>query len=887
MLKKILKISGISILFLLIVMAVLPYIFKDKIVQTIKEEANKNLNATLYFSDLDLSLFKSFPKLSIGLDSLSIVGKDAFRTDTLISAGTLRISVDLFSALKGDELSIRSVDIRDAGILLKILKDGKANWDITKPSPAPAPGEAEEPSAFKAKLQHYTLENARIVYDDRESDMLVSMLDVNHEGSGDFTADLTNLDTETKIGSFSFSYGGIPYLHRVRLGYKAGFELDLKNSVYRFLDNALSLNDLHMKFSGSVAMPAEDIQMDLRYEALKNEVKSFFSLVPGAYTDQFNDVKSSGKLAFNGFVKGVYNEKSIPGFALNLLIENGMIQYPSLPGAISDLQVKTSISNPGGDADKTVIDVSRFHASLAGVPLDARVIVRTPVSDPDIDASLKGRVDLNKVKNYMPLDKQTHIAGLLNADVTFKGRLSAIEQEKYQQFQAAGEASLSQFVFRDPTVSPQEIRIQTAKMDFNPKSVRLSQFDMNMGKSDIQANGSLENYLAYIFSDKTLSGTLQINSKQLDLNPFMSTTQPETETKPQQAPDEGYIRIPANIGFALQANIGTLLYDNMRIFNLKGSMQANDQALKLSDVYMNTLGGSILMSGLYDTKADEGPKVDFALQIKDMVIRDAANTFNTVKQLAPIAENTKGTASLKLNFSARADRQFNLHYPSLNGSGNINTSQITIEGFEMIKRTAEALKIDKLKKWQMEKFSAGFVIREGKLFVEPFETKIGNYKAKIAGSNGLDQSIEYVVNLDIPRSEFGGAANSVLNNLTAQANAKGIQGSLGETIPVAVKITGTFSNPTIRTDIKQQASDAMQDLKKQAENQLKEEAARRKKELDEKAEAEKQKLMNQAEKEKERLQKEASKKLNEEKEKAKKKAEEEAKKNLNKLLKRP
>jgi hypothetical protein len=886
MLKKLLKISGILLLVIVLAMFILPFVFKGKVEQLVKEQANENLNATLNFSDLDINLFRSFPFLSIGLDSLSIAGKDAFKGDTLISAASIQVTTNLMSIIRGSEIGIRSVEIKDANILLKILKDGKANWDITKPSPAPAPGAPEEPSTFKATLQKYVLENTNIIYDDRESDMKVLIERMYHEGSGDFTADFTNLETETQIEAFSFIYEGVAWLHKVKLGYKAGFGLDLKNSVYEFKENALSLNDLHLKFAGNVAMPKDDIKIDIQYEALKNEVKSFFSLVPGAYTDNFSDVKTAGKLAFNGFVKGIYNEKTIPGFALNLLIENGVVQYPSLPGAINNLQVKTAINNPGGEVDRTVIDVSKFHAELAGVPVDMRLLVKTPVSDPDIDASLKGRIELGKVKDFMPLDKNTRLGGLLDADVAFKGRLSAIEQQKYQQFQAKGKMALSNFNYSDPAF-PQEVKISTTQMDFNPEAINLSRFQMTMGKSDISASGSLKNYLAYIFSNKPISGTLSMNSTLLDLNPFMAESTTSASTSESTEESLSYIRVPENIAFRLNAQIGTLLYDNMKLFNVKGALNLADQSLSLSDVYMNTLGGSILANGTYNTQSEEGPAVDFALQIKDMNIRDAAKTFNTLKQLAPIAQNTTGTASMKLNFSSKADKQFNFIYPTLNGSGSISTSTLTIEGFEMIKQTAAALKIDKLKKWQMEKFSAGFAIRQGKLFIEPFDTKIGNYKARIAGSNGLDQTIDYIIQMEIPRSEFGGAANSVLNNLSAQAQAKGFKGGLADIIPVSLKVTGTFTDPKIKTDLKQQAGDAMEDLKKQASDKLKEEADRKKKELEERAQAEKDKLLKEADKEKERLKQEATKKINEEKEKAKKKAEEEAKKNLNKFLKRP
>ncbi|HPH81565.1 MAG TPA: AsmA family protein, partial [Flavobacteriales bacterium] len=361
MLKKILKITGITFLLLFIMALILPFLFKDKIIAKVKEEANKNLNAKLEFRDLSLGLISSFPNFNIELQGLSLSGINEFKSDTLISAESLAITTDIMSVIGGGEIAIKSIDVDKARIHLKVLKDGKANWDITKPSATPETP-STEPSTFKAKLQEYSLKSSRIWYEDQTMDFTALLDGINHSGSGDFTADVTNLETLTTIDSMDVVYGGIAYLKRANLEYKADFNLDLKNSVYAFKDNELRLNNLLLKFAGSIAMPANDITMDITYEALKNDVKNFISIVPGAFTKDFEQVKSSGKLAFNGFVKGVYNEKSIPGFAFNLLIENGSIQYPSLPRGISNLQVKTSITCPGVDVNKTVIDVSKLHA---------------------------------------------------------------------------------------------------------------------------------------------------------------------------------------------------------------------------------------------------------------------------------------------------------------------------------------------------------------------------------------------------------------------------------------------------------------------------------------------------------------------------------------------
>ncbi len=58
----------------------------------------KILNAKVEFSDVSLSLFKSFPNLAISVEDLTIINNEPFEGDTVISAKTIGVSVDLISA---------------------------------------------------------------------------------------------------------------------------------------------------------------------------------------------------------------------------------------------------------------------------------------------------------------------------------------------------------------------------------------------------------------------------------------------------------------------------------------------------------------------------------------------------------------------------------------------------------------------------------------------------------------------------------------------------------------------------------------------------------------------------------------------------------------------
>ena len=127
MLRKTLKLSAITLAILLILAFSLPFLFKGKILALAREQANKNLNARVDFSDVNLSLFRHFPRLAVGLENPQIIGKGAFSNDTLISASQIDVALNLFSLFGGSDIKIYGITIDKPRIHVIVHKDGQAN----------------------------------------------------------------------------------------------------------------------------------------------------------------------------------------------------------------------------------------------------------------------------------------------------------------------------------------------------------------------------------------------------------------------------------------------------------------------------------------------------------------------------------------------------------------------------------------------------------------------------------------------------------------------------------------------------------------------------------------------------------------------------------------
>lgn len=887
--KKIIKIS-FAVIFLLVLTAIsLPFIFKSKIVGLITEEANKNINAKVKFSDdIGFSILKSFPDFTLTMKNIEVVGIEDFEKDTLFAVNKLEVSLDLMSVINGGQIKIRNVYLNQPRIHAIVLSNGKANWDITKPSADTTKTEApSEPAKFDVLLKKLEIENAYISYDDKVGNMSSEIVGMNYTLNGDFNQDIFSMNHNLDIAQLTYAMANISYLSKVHTTFKAEIEANQKESKYTFKDNEFGLNELVFKMDGFVQMAGNDINMDLKYAAKKNDFKDFLSLIPAIYSSSFKDIQSKGKLAFDGFAKGTFNEKQLPAFAFNLMVEQGWFKYPALPAPVENVAIDFHVTNPDGNLDHTKIYLAKMHFELQGDPFDAKLLAENPMKDPFIDAHLKGKLNLDNVVKIVPMPAGTTLSGLLTSDFAAKGKISDIENKNYENFNASGTIAVSGINYKSAEL-PQGMNLSTATLAFNPKKVTLSNFAAKIGNSDMQMNGDLSNFFPYFFGKGTLVGNLNFKSNMMDANQFLSNST-DTATAASSAGTDtsgmAVVEIPGNIDFTLTSSIAKLLYTNYNITNFNGMVKVANQKLTFSKVALNMLGSSMTMDGFYETTNPKKPTVEMAFGIKNLDIPTAFKTFNTVQKLAPIAEKMSGVFNTSISkFTTELDSKMMPIYEKTYISGDLQLTNASVSNIEAFNKVADAFKRDEWKKAEFKNVLIKYEVIGGRINTKPFNVKLGGQTVNLSGSTGLDQTIAYLGTVAIPRKDLG-SANTALDGVLAQLNQKsGTNIKLNEMVNIGLKLGGTFTKPTVTTNL----ADIVKNEASSLKNQLSDELNKKKKELEDlaKAEIEKQKkeLEAKAKAEADRLKKEAEAKAKAEADKAKNKLEEEAKKKLKGLF---
>jgi hypothetical protein len=284
-----------------------------------------------------------------------------------------------------------------------------------------------------------------------------------------------------------------------------------------------------------------------------------------------------------------------------------------------------------------------------------------------------------------------------------------------------------------------------------------------------------------------------------------------------QIASTGVFLVPANIDLTLTAAVDLLHYDKTDYRTVTGVLLVKDETVTMKDVRMQALGGTIVLNGSYSTRDNKkNPAISLGYDVQRVDVQQVFNAFNSVRLLMPAGKFISGTLSSSLAMKGNLGQDLTPQLNSLTGGGNLEILQGVVGNFPPLEKIASTLNVSQLKDLALKDIRNSFEFANGKVLVKPFDIKLGAIDMQIGGMHGIDQSIDYAINMKLPRSLMGSQGNALVNNLVSQASAKGVPLTLGETVNLDLKLGGTLTNPVLKTDLKGAAGTMADQLKQQA-----------------------------------------------------------------------
>ncbi|MBD1397420.1 AsmA family protein [Pontibacter sp. JH31] len=589
--------------------------------------------------------------------------------------------------------------------------------------------------------------------------------------------------TTLKVTEGMFKYPDLPQAAR-----NISVDMRIDNPDGDLEKTVIDVRKFHMDM-GKNPIDARVLVKGMEVMQVDGNLKASIDLDEVTKVFPVEDMTLRGLLKVDADAKGTYSEKSMPVIDADMRLTNGYVKSKDFPAPIQNLNMVTNILNKTGNTDDTRINVERFNMTLDGEPLEGRVLVQG-IESPAFDGQIKGILDLTKLTKIFPLEDMT-VSGRINANVAAKGKMSDVEAERYNNVTANGTMGITNlnFVSKD---MPQGMKITSADAVFNNERIQLNNLRGFLGKSDIQASGTLSNYLGYALADnQSLRGNFTLNSNNFNVNEWMvdeNTGQATTATSEA----EGVVEVPDNLDITLNVNAKQVLYDDLKLSNVGGRVLIKDKTARLDGVKFNTLGGTFVTSGSYNTKDLKHPLFDMKLDVQNLSFKEAFNAFNTIKAVAPIAGLLDGTFSTNFNLAGEIGQDMTPLFSTLDGSGIVNVVKAAVRDVKIIDQISALTRFDELKTFVIENKKIDAQIIDGSLVIKPFDLKVGDIEMTVGGSNNVNGNIDYVTALNVPAGKVGRELNTRLGSLIGNEALK-----TSDRITLNLNIGGTLADPRV------------------------------------------------------------------------------------------
>ncbi|WP_405399281.1 AsmA-like C-terminal region-containing protein [Maribacter sp. Asnod2-G09] len=800
--KKILKIVGVLLVLIIIVLIAAPFFLEAKIGDIIKNNVNQNVNATLDFSEANLSLVSSFPNAEVEFKDVVLLNKAPFEGDTLFKAKNLDLTMGIMQLFKseGDAIAINNINLDGAFINVVVDKEENANYDIAKPSePTTADEESSSTDGFNLDLQSYEITNTRIYYTDNSTGITFKLDDFQHKGTGDLSLATSELDTHTDA-LISLEMDSVNYLNKNTIKLDALVGIDLNESKYSFLKNEALINQLPLVFDGFIKLNEASQEIDLTFKTPSSDFKNFLGLIPEVYSKDIENVTTTGDFAVNGNFNGIVDETHIPKFHVDLKSDNASFKYPDLPKAVSNVFFDIQLNNKTGIVEDTYVDVNKASFMIDEDKFNLTSHITELMGNTKVKAHIDGAMNLANISKAYPIPAEYDLKGLLKADITTAFDMQSVEKEQYEKTSTTGDLSVTNFEYNSEELA-NPVKFNAARLTFNPKTVTLNQLNGTTGTTDFDATGTINNLLGFMFNDEKVEGNFNLKSNSFALNDFMvaeteaPTTTNESKSTSGEAVEEEKIKIPSFLDATINADAKKVLYDDIVLSDVKGVLKIKDETATLSNMTAGMFGGKIGFNGDVSTK-NETPTFNMKLDLNQLGIQETFASVDLFKAIAPIAKMLNGKLTSDISLSGNLTDDLMPNLLSLTGEmfADLMTEEVNTEEAPVLNSLVSNLNFIDLKQLNLKDLKTSLSFKDGIVVVKPFTLNYKDIAINVDGSHSFDQKLNYKATLQVPAKYLG----SDITKLIAKIDDP----SLADlTIPVVANIGGLYNSPTVTTDM--------------------------------------------------------------------------------------
>lgn len=745
------------------------YLTDERLTRLVMPPLREALGDSVRVESVGYTLFRTFPEFGLVLSGLDL---DDPAGQPVLEMAELRVIVPLIPLTKGD-LRIRRIEVDGLGLAYLVAADGSTNLDFllaTDSGPA-----AADTSSTTLNLDRIEIRNARIRYEDRESDLDVRLDDISADAAIRL-GDAIVSDVEGRIGGLSISMDGSRLLDGLPLTFRQKSTYDAAGSSLTLDEGYLSVRGLALNTSGSLGgLDRDTIAYRFEIASVSDDFGALLDLVPDAHKADLKGVETRGSLTLRGSVSGT-TAMDVPDFDIVMAVADGFFQHPSTPKPIRNIAIDLSATNALVRLGSLTAEAEANTVSVSGE-------IRNPMeADGRFVLQAIAKADLSTLDSFYPLSSQgIELKGRLDLDASADGRMAAPAAARF-----SGRMTLDQIhVAADGLDQP--VRDMSGRLTFNQSSVELSPFTFRLGSSDFDLTGTAVDYRNLFEEVGSITPgrlTATYASRVLNVDEIW---QYESNDDPL------YVDLP-NLDARLSARIDSLVFVTIPITQIRGRAVTSPRHLEMSEASARLFDGG--MSGYlkWDILQRDHTRMTFRGDIANV----RSEAFFRQFQLGGTSEfhrYASGGFTAKADFQAEMDEQLEQDPKTIQGNGSFGMDRARLRNHPVQMKVAGLLGIEELADVSLDAWTASFTIVNGLMTLRDMRLTSKDIGLNLDGTqNMVTDRIDFKVHITLP-----GSYGSRLERLLTKDGVEALKNEAGM-IVVPMAVTGTGSDPNVGVD---------------------------------------------------------------------------------------
>ncbi|OYU95303.1 MAG: hypothetical protein CFE21_13470 [Bacteroidetes bacterium B1(2017)] len=793
---KALKVILITLLILVSLFGTLfIYVYQniDELKKYALKEVNQMLTAELTAKSIDVTVFKTFPKVSLALNQVSIA--DPIRANKkLLQAEHLFLGFDILDVLNSN-YKIHLISLDSGSVFLYTNGKGKTNYDILKETEAPS----KKKKPFSFQLNKLELTRMSLEVQDLQSNFSTHTYLQESSLSGSFTDKRFTMDIALKGNSKFIQSGSLTFFKDKEIGVQTSLDIDQENNKYQFIKGNFTVNQLILDLTGYIQNSKNQTEYQLGFKANKLSIQDLLSTLPVSLPEAMNAYQSSGNVFFEGSIKGIQTANQNPQVKINFGIDQGSLVEPDSKMKLEQISLKGSFDNgKSGSLEDAVIAIPTFNAILVGSKINGNLTVSN-LQSPTLNLDLNGEADLNTLHTFFKFADVKEIGGNVQFTLTLKG------EKKGEGWDWSSPFNKGIFALQLDKLKlnylTKALEKGTIKAELNNNSLTLSQADFVINKSDLKATGTFPGFMDFLVKKgASLNGSISLSSAFLDIDDILIYDSSDPREEGEQALD---------YTISLKANANQFVYGNFNANNFKMEAILKPDLIEFNNANLSTCGGTfsgngqwIMQNNLYVLKSSN--------QAKGLNINELLKQFNNFGQTEFTSQNLNGSLSASTDLLVVWDSKMNLISDKMLVVTDMSIKNGELINYEPLNSLSKFVDVNELKNLKFSELKNTLTIKDKMLTIPTMDIRNNALNLNLTGVHSFENVLDYKIKLSL--SEL------LSKKRKPQSNEFGEEDEKTRGINLFLTIKGPISDLKFVFDRKGAKAQLKQDAKQEKEN---------------------------------------------------------------------